>query len=97
MAEESSSVADTLEWTRDGTLVPVAPPAWNPSGGDAMLYVFISAHNSYVTAMADSHKAVGADSPDDIMAPLMDSSPPSMRKHQGPFHVDEDGAARGAA
>jgi len=97
VAEESSAVTDTLEWTRDGTLVPVAPPAWNPTGGDAMLYAYISAHNSCVTATAASNKAVGADSPDDNMAPLLNASPRSKRKRQGPFHVDEDGAARGAA
>jgi len=96
MAEESSAVVDTLEWTRDGALFPVASPAWNPFGGDAMLYADISGHHSNFTAMAASHKAVSADSTDDSMAPPLNASPPCERKLQGPFHVDEDGAARGA-
>ena len=97
MAEDLSAVVDTLDWTQDGTLVTVAPPARNPTGGDAKLYAYISAHTSYVSAMAASHNAVGADSSDDSMAPLLNASPPSKRKRQGPFHMDEDGAARGDA
>ena len=62
-----------------------------------MLYSYVSAHNAYVTAMAASQKAGGADSPNDSMAPLLNAPPPSNRKRQGPFHVDKDGSARGAA
>ena len=56
LAEESSAIVGTLQWTRDGTAVPVPPPAWNPTGGDATLYAYIYAHNSYVAAMAASRK-----------------------------------------
>ena len=90
MAEDSSAIVGTLQRTRDGTAVPVSPPAWNPTGGDATLYAYISAHNSYVAAMAASRKTSFSESPVDEEGLTLDALPPSKRPRQEACDVDEE-------
>ena len=77
MAEESSAVVSWLEWSRDGAAVPAAPSPWNRAGGDATLYAYISAHNSYVTAQAAAGMAVLSETPLDAMGQPPDTPPPA--------------------
>jgi len=90
LADESSAIVGTLQWTRDGTAVPVSPPAWNPTGGDATLYAYISAHNSYVAAMAASRKTFSSESPVGDEGLTLDASPPSKRPRQAACDADEE-------
>jgi len=95
LADESSAVVTALEWTRGGTAVPVAPPAWSPTGGDATLYAYISAHNSYIAAMAASSMAVNSEVPVGEVGLVRDASPPAKRQRQGACAVDAGGPAGG--
>ena len=95
MADESSAVVTALEWTRGGTAVPVAPPAWSPTGGDATLYAYISAHNSYIAAMAASSMAVNSEVPIGEVGLVHDASSPAKRQRQGACAVDARGLAGG--
>jgi len=97
LADESSSIVGTLQWTRDGTAVPVSRPSWNPTGGDATLYAYIYAHNSYVAAMAASRKTFFLESPVGDEGLTLDASLPSKKLRQAACNVDEEKGAVGGS
>jgi len=47
-----AAAAENLQWTQGGVQVPVPPPVWDHSTTNDMLYTYIAAHNSYVSAVA---------------------------------------------
>jgi len=96
-ADESSAIVGTLQWTRDVTAVPISPPTWNPTGGDATLHAYISAQNSYLAAMAAPRKTYFSESPVSDEGLTLDALPPSKRPRKAACDVDEEEGAVGGS
>jgi len=90
LADELSAIVGTLQCTRDGTAVPVAPTAWNPTGGHATLYANMSAHNLYVTTMVKSRRTSLSELPVGDTGLTLDASPFLKQPRRAACDVDEE-------